>query len=76
MNQTHVVLEATETDRVLRVHLDTETPFVGDIDRKGPRAMASGGLWRLHAGLNRLEVRSRNRAGREGTVSRIVLEVP
>lgn len=80
LNQTHVVLEATETDRVLRVHLDTETPgfetFVGDIDRIGPSAMASGGLWRLHAGLNRLEVRSRNRAGREGIVSRIVLEVP
>lgn len=79
LNQTHCVLEATETPGVLRVHLDTETPgfetFVADIDKKGQRAITSGTLWQLHAGQNRLEVRSRNVAGREGIASRFVLDL-
>ncbi len=77
LNQTHCKLEATETAGVLRVHLDTETPgfdtFVGDIDGAGKRPIATSFLWRLHAGRNSLEIRSRNRAGSEGPPARLVL---
>ena len=79
LNQTYCVLEATETPDIIRVNLDTETPgfetFLAHIDKKGPRAIASGFLWHLRDGPNRLEVRSRNVAGREGITSRVVLDL-
>ena len=80
LNQTHCQLEATETVGVLRVHLDTVTPgfdtFVADIDNAGKRPVTAGFLWRLHPGQNRLEVRSRNSAGVEGSTSEWVLDCP
>ena len=78
LNQAHLALEATTKPGELRVHLDTDTPgfesFQADIDGSGFKRVASGFIWKLHAGKNRLEVRSRNNAGREGIVSRVELE--
>ena len=78
LNRTHARLEDTSTANELRVFLDTETPgfetFQANIDEGGWKPVASGFIWKPHAGKNRLEVRSRNNAGREGIVSRIVLE--
>jgi hypothetical protein len=80
LNQAHYVLEATEKAGVVRVHLDTETPgfevFLAAIDGQNPKPVTSGYLWELHSGKNRLEMRPRNRAGREGIASRVVLEYP
>jgi len=80
LNQAHYTLEATGTPGELRVHLDTQTPgfdtFVADLDGAGPKPVPSGFIWKLHAGKNRLEVRPRNIAGREGIPSRVVLEQP
>lgn len=79
LNQTQCILEATETPRVLRVHLDSVTPgfetYLANIDEKGHQPIQSGYLWRLHDGKNRLEVRSRNVAGREGIPGRFVLDL-
>ncbi|CAN5401509.1 hypothetical protein BH23VER1_BH23VER1_12670 [soil metagenome] len=78
LNQAHYVLEATKTPGELRVHLDTETPgfetFLAAVDGGGKRPVASGFLWKLQAGPNRLEVLPRNSAGREGISSWIVVE--
>jgi hypothetical protein len=78
LNQARYALEATDTPGVLRVELDTETPgfdtFVAAIDGQEARPVSSGFLWKLHPGKNRLEVRPRNRAGRAGVPSWIVLE--
>ncbi len=80
LNQAHYTLEATATPGEIRVHLDTHTPgfatFLADIDGKGKQPVTSGFLWKLHSGTNRLEVWPRNDAGREGIVSRVVLDVP
>jgi transglutaminase-like putative cysteine protease len=80
LNQTHFTLEATATPGEVRVHLDTETPgfdtFLADIDGAGPKPVRPGFVWKLHAGKNRLEVRSRNAASRDGIVSRAVIEQP
>ena len=80
LNQARCTLEATATPGELRVHLDTETPgfdtFLADIDGAGSKPVTSGFLWKLHAGANRLEVWPRNRAGRDGIPSRIVIERP
>jgi hypothetical protein len=78
LNQARYVIEATETPGTLRVHLETETPgfetFLAKIDGMEKEPVASGFLWKLHAGRNRLEVRPRNTAGREGIPSWIVLD--
>jgi len=64
----------------LRIHLDTETPgfgaFLAEVDGTGLKPVSSGFIWQLHAGKNRLEVRPRNVAGREGIPSRVVIERP
>src|SRR5688500_16803144 len=70
LNQARYTLAAAETPGEVRVHLDTQTPgfdtFLADIDGSGPKPVASGFVWRLHPGKNRLEVRPRNTAKREG----------
>lgn len=80
LNQTRFELEATSTAGELRVHLETETPgfdtFLADIDGGGWQPVKSGFVWKLRAGKNRLEVRTRNSAGREGIISRVVLDLP
>jgi hypothetical protein len=79
LNQAEYRLEATEEPGTLRVHLDTETPgfdsFVAAINRGKPAPVASGFLWKLQPGTNRLDVRARNTAGREGPASWIVLNL-
>ena len=78
LNQARFVLEATDTSGELRVHLDTETPgfetFLADVDGKGAKPVATGLLWKLHEGKNRLDVWPRNIAGRQGIKSSIVLD--
>ncbi len=80
LNQARFTLEATATPGEVRVHLDSETPgfdtFLADIDGTGSKPIASGFVWKLHAGKNRLEVRPRNVAGREGIASRVIVEQP
>jgi hypothetical protein len=77
LNQTRFALEATAIPGELRVHLDTETPgfgtFLADVDRKGKQPIASGFLWKLREGKNRLDVGTRNSAGGERMASRIIL---
>jgi len=78
LNEAHCVLEATATPGDLRVHVQTHTPgfagFVADVDGAGERPVKSGFNWKLHEGVNRLEVRSTNVAGRKGGKSWVVLE--
>lgn len=78
LNQGRYVLEATETPGTLRVHLETETPhfdsFLAAIDGADQKPVSSGFLWKLHFGVNRLEVRPRNSAGRQGIASWVVLD--
>lgn len=80
LNQVSVYLEATATPGELRVHLDTVTPgfesYIGSVDGIQSKPLQSGFVWKLHAGKNRLEVRARNNAGREGPPSHIVVEHP
>jgi hypothetical protein len=80
LNQARYTLEATATPGELRVHLDTETPgfdtFLADIDRAGAKPVQSGFVWKLHAGKNELIVKPRNVAGRDGVISRVVIEMP
>ena len=78
LNQAHYLLQATDQPGVLRVHLDTVTPgfetFLADVDGQGRKLVASVFTWKLHAGRNSLRVLPRNKAGREGIESRIVLD--
>jgi hypothetical protein len=78
LNQACLALEATDTPGAIRVHLDTETPgfetFLAEVDGQGKKAVASGFVWKLHAGKNRLEVLPRNKGSREGIASQVVLE--
>lgn len=80
LNQARYTLEATATPGEVRVHLDTETPgfdtFLADVDGTGPRPVASGFIWKLRPGRNRLDVRPRNVAGREGIAGRVTLDYP
>ena len=77
LNQAHLTFEPAEFPE-LRVHVDTETPgfdtFLARVDDAEPKPVVSPFVWTLHAGRNRLEVRSRNIAGREGAASFVVLE--
>jgi len=80
LNQAHIVLEPTVTPGEVRVHLDTVTPdfdtFLMQIDGGNSLPTTSGFIWKLHRGKNRLQVRPRNKAGREGIASWIVLDYP
>jgi len=81
LNQAHLTLEATKTPGTLQVFLETETPgfeaFVVTIDDQPDRVdPATTFEWKLHPGRNSLAVRPRNIAGRDGIVSRVVIEQP
>jgi hypothetical protein len=80
LNQAQFTLEATGKPGALRVHLDTQTPsldtFLAEIDGLGPKPVTAGFVWKLHAGRNRLAVRPRNLAGREGIASWVVIDYP
>ena len=77
LNQAHYVLEATGEPDVFRVHLDTVTPgfdtFLAGVDGGEKKPVPAVFRWKLHPGTNRLEVCPRNKAGREGISSWIVL---
>jgi hypothetical protein len=80
VNTVHLVLEPRVEAGEFRVHLDTETPgfdtFLCDIDGAGEKPVATGFVWKLHPGKNRIEARSRNSAGRTGPASWVTLEQP
>jgi hypothetical protein len=80
LNRIHVTLEAGAARGELRVHLDTETPgfetFLVRIDGGDWTPARTGFAWSLRPGRNLLEVRSRNRAGREGITSSTLIESP
>jgi hypothetical protein len=68
-NRTHITLEPLSTPGDVRVHFDTDTPgfreFRVAVDGR-EQALATGFVWKLHAGTNRLVVRARNTADRDG----------
>jgi hypothetical protein len=68
-NRTHVTLEPLAAAGEVRVHLDTATPgfreFRGTLDGR-EQTFATGFVWKLHAGTNRLVVGARNTADRDG----------
>jgi hypothetical protein len=78
LNQAHYVFEATDKPGELRVHLESQTPsfdtFLVAIDEQSKQAVASGFLWKLKAGKNRLKVWPRNKLGREGIASWVTLD--
>jgi len=80
VNQVHITLEPTSTKGEFRVHCDTETPgfetFAAKIDGGTAAPQKSGFSWKLKPGKNRVDVRSRNIAGREGAASWIEIESP
>jgi|GEM_PF-1095106 len=81
-NRTHLTLEPLPTPGEVRVHLESDTPgfkeFRGTIadTSRGLRSIntadgreqtfTSGFVWKLHPGTNRLTVRARNTADRDG----------
>jgi hypothetical protein len=73
-----VLLEPTDVPGALKVHLESETPgfrgYRAGIDGAAREAVESGFTWTLHKGRNRLEVVPRNSAGRDGVVTRVVLD--
>lgn len=80
LNHAHVKLEASETPGELKAYLETQTPgfetYLASFDQRKPEATAATFTWTLHSGRNRLEVRPRNIAGREGIASVIELDYP
>ena len=69
-------LTRTGEERVLRVHVDTETPcfdaFLVQRDEGSWSVQREAAWdWRLHCGRNRLAVRTRNSAGVCGPESRV-----
>ncbi len=77
LNQVHYSLEGHEEPDVLNVSLETNTPnfecYLASVD-KGPwTECASVFKWDVHLGMNSLQVRSRNSAGRDGIVSSLTL---
>jgi hypothetical protein len=77
INQAQLTLEATAAPGEVVVHLDTETPgfdaFVAQFDDGPQRTITSGERWQLRPGANRLRVQVRNRAGRTGPASSVVI---
>jgi hypothetical protein len=74
LNQSELTLGETETEGVLRVDVDTETPFfqafLVSLDAGEWRETQGPSFsWTLHEGLNMLRVRVRNSAGATGPVS-------
>ena len=78
LNQAHLSLTAKEVPGELRVEFDTVTPgldcFLAKLDDQPPKPAAGSFTWTLRPGMNRLEAWPRNRAGREGVRSRVVLD--
>jgi len=79
LNQTRFTLERDGDPETLRVHLETDMPnfagYLASVDREAWEERPGRFAWRLHEGLNTLRVRSRNRAGVEGIVSAVTVEV-
>jgi hypothetical protein len=77
LNQTELAL-IPRSDEALVVSLATVTPgfeaYLAQFDGQPPQAVQDGFIWKLHPGRNRLDVRTRNSAGRLGPVSWIELE--
>ena len=68
LNQTELFLSETAEPDILRVDVDTETPcfdtFLVQIDRAEWSKQTAPSLeWRLHKGLNQLQLKTRNSAG-------------
>lgn len=78
LNHAHLKLEATDKPGELLVHVDTETPsleaMLARFDDAEPQIAGRKFLWKLHPGLNRLEVTPRNLLGRLGTPSRVTVD--
>jgi hypothetical protein len=75
VNQTRLYLQAGATSDELAVALDNTTPnfshYLVQIDAgKWEEACESSLTWKLHPGENQLAVRSVNRFGRQGRISR------
>ena len=79
LNQAHLTLEATDKPGELLVHVETVTPSLEAIyarfDNDANQVVGQHFLWKLHAGVNRLEATPRNRAGRLGIPSQVVVEL-
>lgn len=77
LNQTEFAL-LPRSDEALVVSLATVTPgfeaYLAQFDGQPLQAVQDGFVWKLHPGRNRLDVRTRNTAGRLGPVSWIELE--
>ena len=77
LNQAEFRLLQGEKEGEIMVHLDTVTPdfktFETRLDGQEWKGVKPVFAWQLHKGVNRLEMRARNRAGGEGIVSRVVL---
>jgi hypothetical protein len=77
LNEAHIHLEAASTPGELRVHLDSVTPgfdsFETNVDAAGWNHTVAAFAWKLHAGKNRLEARSKNITGRAGSTSFVEL---
>ncbi len=78
MNHAHIVLEPTATPGEVRVHLDSRTPgldtYLAKFDDQPPASAEAVFPWKLRPGANRLTVRPRNHAGREGIASSLAVE--
>ena len=76
-NQVRYILEREEEPSTLRVYLETDTPnfaaFSARVDDGVWDERPATFLWKLHEGMNTLQVRSRNTAGVEGIVSSVTV---
>lgn len=80
LNQVALDLQAGEAANQLRAGLTTQTPnfshYMVKVDGGEWQRHNDGAFnWTLHAGTNRLEVKSINKLGREGQASSTVVEV-
>ena len=81
VNQTRIYLAAIGEEQELQVDFDHTTPnfshFLVRIDDAGEWEDAGSGplTWKLHAGLNRIAVRSVNGFGRQGRIARATVRL-
>lgn len=80
LNQTHVVLEATNDPGKLRVHFETNTPSLDGvfvtINKQDEQQVMSPFVWSLQSGMNRLNLVPRNTAGRNGVHTYVLVSSP
>jgi len=90
VNQAAITLTATEDPGKLAVTIDTVTPnlkgFIVRVDDgkerllrgegRDPNSRRASFTWQLKAGVNRFEARPQNVFGRDGIVSKVVIEKP